>query len=145
DFDVFVRKFDSSGSELWTTQLGTAGTDHPGGIAIDGGNNVYIAGYVSGSLDGKPFMGEVDLFVRKFDAAGGTLWTETLGTSSRDEALGLAIDDAGNLFVTGRTQLGLDGQVHEGDWDIFVTQYNGAGTRIGTRQIGTSFADRADA
>ena len=42
--DAFVVKFDSDGTEVWRTQLGTSEEDQAYGIATDSDNNVYITG-----------------------------------------------------------------------------------------------------
>ena len=43
--DIFVRKYDISGNELWTRQFGAAGSDSAHGVALDAGG-VYVAGMV---------------------------------------------------------------------------------------------------
>ena len=45
-------KFDTDGTEVWRTQLGTTSSDSSLGIATDSHNNVYITGYTYGDLDG---------------------------------------------------------------------------------------------
>jgi uncharacterized protein (TIGR03437 family) len=44
-FDIFVRKYDISGNELWTRQFGASGSDLARGVALDPGG-VYVAGAV---------------------------------------------------------------------------------------------------
>ena len=49
--DVFLAKYDSAGTIVWTKQLGTTGTDIAWDVAVDSSNNVYITGQTSGALD----------------------------------------------------------------------------------------------
>jgi len=42
-YDVFVRKYDSNGHELWTRQFGSLGNDSAYGVALDV-SGVYVAG-----------------------------------------------------------------------------------------------------
>ncbi|HEX2269374.1 MAG TPA: carboxypeptidase regulatory-like domain-containing protein, partial [Pyrinomonadaceae bacterium] len=47
-FDVFVTKFNSSGSDLvYSTYLGGVGSDNGRGIAVDSANNAYVTGTTS--------------------------------------------------------------------------------------------------
>ena len=86
----------------WTQQLGTSANDIAQGIATDSSGNVYVTGYTQGALDGSN-AGYDDLFVVKYDSAGDRKWTKQLGTSSRDDATGIATDSSGNVYVTGYT------------------------------------------
>jgi hypothetical protein len=72
-FDVWLRKLDSSGATLWTrTHDGAAGGDDFGyGVAVDAAGNVFAAGAESTAA------GDLDAWVRKYDAGGNTLWTQT--------------------------------------------------------------------
>src|SRR5206468_278053 len=67
DADAYVRKYDASGTELWTRQFGTADDDLANGIAVDG-SGVYVTGYTTGALPGQTNAGLDDAYVRKNDA-----------------------------------------------------------------------------
>ena len=56
-------------------------------------------------------------------------WTKQLGTSTFDRGNGVATDSSGNIYVTGYTQGGLDGNTSSGEWDIFLIKYNSSGTK----------------
>jgi hypothetical protein len=51
------------------------------------------------------------------------LWIKQTGTSSEDWGCGVAIDSFGNIYVTGGTEGGLDGNTHAGEGDIFLIKY----------------------
>ncbi len=63
-----------------------------GGFPVTGG--VWDTRYNGGTLDG---------FVAKFSANGTLLFSTYLGGSGEDSALGVALDGAGNIMVTGKT------------------------------------------
>ena len=65
--DLFVVKYNSSGTKQWTKQLGTSGIDSTNGVATDSSGNVYVAGVTSGGLDGTN-AGSYDLFVVKYNS-----------------------------------------------------------------------------
>ena len=70
DFDLFVVKYNSSGTKQWTKQLGTSSDDRARGVAVDSSGNVYAAGITYGGLDGNTNSGSVDLFVVKYNSDG---------------------------------------------------------------------------
>lgn len=90
--------------------------------------------------------GWVDAAVRSL--AGGTLgasvgwsfgmapWTRQPGTAAFDQANAVATDAAGDVFVVGSTQGGLDGNVLGGLYDAFAVKYVPSGARLWTRQLG---------
>jgi hypothetical protein len=69
-YDLFVIKFNSSGTKQWTRQLGTSSSDLGTGISDDSNNNIYVTGYTDGNLDGNTNAGGRDIFVMKFDSNG---------------------------------------------------------------------------
>ena len=136
--DLFVVKYNSSGTKEWTKQLGSASSDFANGVATDSSGNVYVAGATYGGLDGNTSAGNADLFVVKYNASGSKQWTRQLGSSSRDYANDVVTDSSGNVYVTGTTYGGLDGNTSAGNADLFVVKYNSSGTKQWTRQLGSS-------
>ena len=82
--DLFVVKYNSSGTKQWTKQLGTLGRDHARGVATDSFGNVFVAGDTYGGLDGNTNAGYNDLFVVKYNSSGTKQWTKQLGSSSQN-------------------------------------------------------------
>jgi CSLREA domain-containing protein len=115
--DVFIAKFDPSGSTLsYAVYLGGSGTD--GGfagfgrdptLAIDTTGNVYITGTTNSSdfptvNQFQSNLSGLDAFMAKIDANGSTLLYSTyLGGVSLDEGANIAVDVDGDAYVTGRT------------------------------------------
>jgi hypothetical protein len=105
---AFVTKFDFTGSHLiFSTFIeSTSG----GGLALDSAGNVYITGQAGSSFPTTPgafqraFGGDNDAFVTKLSANGSTLIYSTfLGGSNSDAGSSIAVDSAGNAYVTGST------------------------------------------
>jgi len=101
--DLFVLKYNSSGTKQWTKQLGSSGRDSANAIAIDSSGNLYVAGITYGGLDWNTNSGANDLFVVKYNSSGTKQWTEQLGTPSSDAANAVATDSSGNVYVVGVT------------------------------------------
>ena len=68
--DLFVVKYNSSGTKQWTKQLGTSSNDSANGVATDSSGNVYVGGVTDGGLDGNSSAGSYDLFVVKYNSSG---------------------------------------------------------------------------
>jgi hypothetical protein len=107
--DIFIAKYDPDGQLLWIRQVGGESDDNGSGIAVDGESNVYVTGHFQGSVSFGPTnvtgRGWEDVFIAKYTAAGTLLWVRTAGGEFRDEGQALALDGAGNVFVTGEFNL----------------------------------------
>jgi hypothetical protein len=124
----------------FTKQMGSVADDRGEGVAIDSGGNIYVTGYTGGGLDGNTSAGGNDIFLIKYDSAANKQWTRQLGTAGDDVALGVAADNSGNIYVTGYTAGGLDGNTYAGGaHDIFLVKYDSAGNKQWTRQLGTPY------
>ena len=106
---------------LWTRQFGSAATDYGIGISVDA-SGVYVAGFTEGTLPGQTSAGFMDVFVRKYDAAGTEVWTLQFGTAGFDDAFGISADASG-VYVTGSTEGTLPGQTSAGGFDGYVRKF----------------------
>ena len=110
------------------TYLGGSGTDSSVGIAVDGGGNAYVAGTTSSTdfpttpttaYQSNPKAGSngtSHVFVSVLNATLSTLkYSSYLSGNHTDIASGMAIDNKGNLFVTGTTTSTDTGGVTVGD------------------------------
>lgn len=123
DADVFFAKYTSSGAYVWvkviTSQQGQY--DYPldetaSSILIDVSGNLYLTGFFLGVTDFDPSAGvanltstnfnvsivnTLDVFLAKYDASGNYVWAKNMGGNSEDLSKAMAIDNAGNLIITG--------------------------------------------
>jgi hypothetical protein len=139
--DGFLARYSTDGTQAWLTQLGTSGPEEVWGLAADAAGNPYVVGYSGGDF-ARPLAGDKDIVVARYDATGARTWADQLGTTTNDKGAAIAIDGAGNLFAAGFT----DGDIgtNLGGWDGVLVRYALDGTRVWTRQFGTTQDDGAD-
>lgn len=156
-YDAFVRKYDPSGTLLWTRQFGTPQHDWVREISVDSQGNIAVAGGTYGAFPGFPNgTNALYAFVRVLDAAGTERWTQQFGpigapNGSASPGPGGHVgwplfanqsDSYGNVYVSGKTNSALPGQTAWGDEDIFVRKYDVTGAAVWTHQFGTAAGDR---
>ncbi len=106
----FVAKYDPSGTFLWVKSVGGTSSDYCNGVVAESNGNVYIAGYygaagadlnIGGSGGVHTSEGWDDVFLAKYDSSGKFMWAKSMGGTGYDYGMGVAVDDRGNVFVTG--------------------------------------------
>jgi predicted CxxxxCH...CXXCH cytochrome family protein len=143
DYDVFITKYNSSGTRQWVRQMGTTGRDNSLSIAVDTGGNSYIAGDTPLTLPGaSASAGSTDVFYAKYDTNGVKLWVKQFGSVSSDYRGYISPDPSGAyIYITGTTNGTLPGSpdANTGGADIFVAKFDAStGNNIWVRQLGTS-------
>jgi hypothetical protein len=155
--DGFVTKLNSSGNALvYSTYLGGGAGDFAGAVAVDGSGNAYVTGgtknpgFVTTSGVFQPKCGTdtggtcngglYDAFVAVINPSGsGFVYSTFLGGESNDKGLGIAVDSAGDAYVTGVTsstkfplQSPLQPSFGGGTLpsDAFVTELNPTGAQL---------------
>lgn len=144
--DVFVRKYDRDGNQVWTRQFGSSGNDQSREVAVDE-TGVSVVGIATNgtALPGHTSAGLNDAIVGKYSTSGNLLWTRQFGTANDDVAYGVA-GHAGSVYVAGSVGFSgaLPGQTSAGGTaDAFVRKYDASGNELWTRQFGTAGNDQA--
>ncbi len=144
--DIFLVKYNSSGENQWTRQMGTYAQEQVYGLSTDRTGNIYVAGQTTGAFDECTNVGERDIFLVKFNSSGEKQWIRQMGTNYMDQARAVSTDRTGNIYVTGYTNGAFDGYTktspHDTN-DTFLVKYNSSGEKQWTRQMGTNAEDGA--
>src|SRR5262249_9387956 len=102
----------SAGALDYSTYLGGSGLDVASGIAVDGNDLAYVAGYTqssdfpttAGAYQTTAAGGADDAFVTRLTNTGAIDYSTYLGGSAADIGRGIAVDGIGDAYVTGYTQ-----------------------------------------
>ena len=152
--DVFVAKYDTSGTAQWARSIGGTSSDTGRSIATDSAGNVYVTGIYYGSVTiGSTTLNSLysyDTFVVKYDTSGTVQWAKSIGGTNSDYGYGIAADSAGNVYVTGiysGTATFAPGTTltSAGYSDAFVAKYNTSGTVQWAKSIGGTINDSGQA
>jgi len=146
DYDAFVTALNPSGTvPVYSTLLGGSQQDYGVGIAVDTSGNAYVTGYTassdyphtSGVLQPAKRSG-YDAIVTKLTSFGTIAYSTFLGGSADDYGLAIAVDSAGNAYITGdtastdfpKTSNAIQ-TTATGIFNAFVTRLNATGAALG--------------
>ncbi|MFA5498360.1 MAG: SBBP repeat-containing protein [Candidatus Cloacimonadia bacterium] len=128
--NAFIAKMDANGNWLWAKSTGGLSNDQGYGIAIDSTGNSYVIGCFEGRVTFDNIRltsnGERDIFIAKLDQNGNWLWAKGAGGSSYDNGHSIAVDSAGNGYLTGgffgTATFGSITLTSRGSYDIFIAK-----------------------
>lgn len=156
-FEMFICKYNASGSLVWAKQISGSGQASPDEIKRDPTGNLYSIGSFYGTCDFDPGPGTYnlnsaggsDLYVCKLDPSGNFLSAFALGSSAIEGGTAIEIDASGNVFFGGVFSGTFDvdpgpGVVNftsNGSYDFFITKLNSAGNFLWSKQYGGSGLD----
>jgi len=132
----------------WSTYLGGGEAEEGSAVAADADGNVVVTGF-TGSADYPTSVGldtELggvdDAFVTKFSPSGAMLWSTYLGGGGSDRGEAIALDAAGNVWVTGETAAsdfpvvgGFDTSF-DGGSEAFLAKLDSAGALVWSSYLG---------
>ncbi len=118
----------------WNTFMGGSGIDRGQYISIDSNGNIYVVGQ-STTTWGIPVNGftkDEDVFVAKLDNNGIIQWNTFMGTGGWDDGRSVAVDNSGNVYVTGYSMYNWGSPINPhaaeyGNWDVFIAKLNSSG------------------
>ena len=112
----FLAKYDPAGNVLWvrTTTGAIYSASYGSLVSVDASGNVYVAGTFADAMGdqsrariafGAHSITNVgwfeDVFLAKYDPSGEALWARRMGGPRQEFVYDLAVDAAGNAWITG--------------------------------------------
>jgi hypothetical protein len=142
--DLFILKLDSAGGYVWHTFYGAETESESGAsLDVDADGNVFVLSSSRESWQGpdgetpiKPHALNWDFVVIKLDGDGQYQWHTFFGSNDHDWGYSIALDGAGDVYMTGRVQncYGPEGQTplnpHSGYADIGVIKLSTDGAYL---------------
>jgi len=117
-YDYATVKYDPNGVELWVRRYDgpTNDKDRAVGVATDDVGNIYVTGYSLNNADGSIWYSCVTI---KYDPEGNQLWAADYSACAVSLANAIAVDAAGNAYITGRC-----------GGDCLMVKYGPAGNQV---------------
>ncbi|MBK9192434.1 MAG: SBBP repeat-containing protein [Crocinitomicaceae bacterium] len=154
--DILIIKTDNAGNVIWATKAGGIGPDRAYAVDVDDNGNIYITGYFynAATFDTISLTGQDrDVFVAKINPSGNFLWVKNCGGEFGDTGYGVAVDNSGNVLVTGQFRgngvFGADNFLSTTDpntsqpaYDFFLSKLDGGGNFLWTREANAKYDDR---
>jgi hypothetical protein len=139
--DAFAVKLDSSGALTWNTFLGGDGGDLGYGIAVDGSDNVYVAGWSNASW-GDPvrdYAGDRNAFAAKISKNPPTVTNVNPNSGNQGQTLNNVIITGTNFIGTTAVDFGagitVNSYIVNSDTQITANITIAANAAIGTRNV----------
>jgi hypothetical protein len=155
-YDIFLVKYNASGTVLWAKSAGSSGNALTGGraysVAVDVSGNAFVIGEFNTPIfpigsDTLTCKGNFDIFLAKYDTNGNELWAKSAGGTVDDVPYSVAVDASGNAFIAGYFEsdtlsFGSDSLTNTGSAsDIFLTKYDANGNVLWARKAGGTHLD----
>lgn len=150
--DIFIAKYSAGGTLLWVRKAGGTLLDTATALVVDGSGNVYVTGSFSGTATFESTnilsSGSSDVFIAKYNSAGTLQWVQKGGGSSIDVANSIAIDNSGDLYITGNfygtSNFGTN-ITSAGSADLFIAKCNASGSFVSAIKGGGTSDDSGSA
>ncbi len=133
--DMFISKMSTSGTTLWYKKAGGTYPDEGSCVAVDNSGNVFVAGSYSGTAtfgtQNITAVGGSDVFIAKYNNSGTLIWVVSAGGNDTDKVRSIALDAAGNPYITGyyvnQATFGTY-TVNCAGFGVYIAKYNTSGT-----------------
>lgn len=148
--DIFVSKFNASGTLLWTKQISGTDDGNVATITTDPAGNIYIAGTYAQTTDFDPGPGVFELqysvarnsYICKLDNAGNFIWAKGF-IGDLSEIADIAVDADQNIYTTGTLYTLTDFDPGPGvynldaqdAYDMFVCKLDADGEFLWAKQV----------
>ncbi len=128
--DVFLKKIDASGAEVWSKTFGGAKRDEGWSVRITSDGGFIVCG-----LTNSFGAGYSDMYLIRTDSLGNSLWSKTFGGAGGETGCAVRIATDGSFYSIGST-----GSFGTGYSSVYVVHVSAAGDSLWAKTYG----NRAD-
>ncbi len=159
--DTFLVKLSSAGTCVWARHFTSNNVDGGAAVALDGSNNVVLAGGFQGTLDfgsGVTLTDhsglQSDIYLAKFSSSGSIVWAHNYGSTTNNAQIAYDVDtdSSGNIVMTGAFQGTVDfcapgtacprtaavNAISGPSSDAFIAKYSPGGAVLWVKSFGES-------
>ena len=130
--DMFIARYDSSGSRIWQRTWGVGGAQDQGNSIVQTSDG----GFAVTGLTESYGAGLSDMFFAKYDSSGTLSYSRIWGGTSQDHGASLVPTSDGGYAITGYTS-----SFGNGNPDMFLVKYDSLGTLSFSRTWGGTNLD----
>ena len=131
------RSSESANSSL-TEQIWSSAYDIFIGTALVSSDNLIAHEQTSTEKDGNSTPKNNNIYLVKQNPHGSREWIMDLGISDEESGISMTFDSSDNVYITGYTRNGLEGNKNSGDFTVFLAKYNSSGSREWIKKLGKS-------
>ena len=134
----------------WAVQAGgDSATSYAYNLAVDKSGNIIVTGVFYGTITFGDYVlhsfGTGDMFIAKYDSTGKVIWAKHAGSQDYDYGNDVAVDNNGNIYVTGvySDSANFDSNILRsiGFQDVFLAKYSAGGQLLWIRHGGGEYDD----
>lgn len=137
----------------WASSAGGSLEDNSNSIVTDSSGNVYVTGNFKSSTIvfgndtlNNDYPGTNNFFIAKYSNTGNVIWAKTADGNNDDRGDAIAVDQYGNIYVTGFFQsdsikFGNVTLQNNGSSDIFLVKYDNSGVVVWAENFGGTLSD----
>ena len=149
--DLFVAKLDAGGAYAWVKTAGGAKVDRALAAAATADGKLFVTGQVNGEASFgaakvKPNSSYHDAYVARYSPSGSVVWARGAGGLGTDAGQNIAVDSAGNSYITGVfDKVGTFGTLEvssRGGSDVFAARLDAAGAFVWAASGGGASIDQ---
>jgi hypothetical protein len=157
---VFILACKSNAQTFqWAKSWGASFTESATGVATDAAGNIYLTGPFTQTVDFDPgpgtftMSGSGDVFITKLDPSGNLVWAKKVGGPAFDYCNDIAVDAAGNSYITGyfngtadfNPGTATNNLVTTGSNDVFICKLDVNGNYVWAKSFTGSGSDGGNA
>lgn len=129
--DVFIAKYSSSGSQLWSNTWGASYNDRGCNVDVDSLDNIVVTGCTDDSG-----TSAYNAIIVKYTSSGEYEWNLTIG-GENDFGQDVTVDTVDNILITGYKYAS-----ETSSWDVFLAKSHSSGALLWDREWGGAYDDQ---